>query len=220
MKLFRKKEIWCPTVTGWLILLGTAAGFLFLALAGLYPFLSPNKPAPAEVLVVEGWLADAEIPQVQQIFEESGYQRVVVTGCDITFARELTPYASYAEVTHRRLLNAGFPSNQVQWVTYGLAPRDRTFCSALALRGFLKSQTGAVDLVSVGPHARRSQRLFQLALGDACEVGIISIEPQEFNGGNWWTCSDGFRTVINEAVAWFYARWIFDPEKVEYEPGN
>ena len=58
MKLFRKREVTCPTVTGWLILLGTAAGFLFLAAAGLYPFLSTNKPVAADVLVVEGWLQD------------------------------------------------------------------------------------------------------------------------------------------------------------------
>lgn len=220
MKLFRKKEIWCPTVTGWLLLLGAVAGFLFLILAGLYPFLAPNKPVPAEVLVVEGWLEDAEIPQVEAVFEEGGYQRIVVTGCDITFARELTPYPSYAEVTYHRLLDAGLPTNQLEWVTYGLAQRDRTFSSALALRDYLKGETEAVDLVTAGAHARRSQRLFQLALGKECAVGIISIEPQAYNSRRWWTSSDGFRKVIDEAVAWVYARWVFDAKQVENELGN
>lgn len=220
MKLFRRREVICPTVAGWLLLLGAVAGFLFLAIAGLYPFLSPNKPVAAKVLVVEGWLADDALPRVRQIFEEGDYRRMVVTGGDITFARELSPYSSYAELTYHRVLSAGFPSNQVQWVSSGPVLRDRTFCSAVALRHFLKREAGAVNLVTTGPHARRSRHLFRQALGDAYEVGIIPVEPDSFNQSNWWKCSDGFRTVIGEAVAWFYARWIFDPERVEYEFGN
>jgi hypothetical protein len=212
MKLFRKKELWFPTFTGWLLLLGVAAGFLFLTLAGLYPYLAKSKPVTANVLVVEGWLQDAEIPQVLALFDAGGYQKLIATGGDITFARELMPYSSYAETTYHRLLSAGLLTNQLDWVGGGEVVRDRTYHSALALRNRLNGECAAVNLVSIGPHSRRSQRLFQIALGDECEVGILSIEPQAFNQRNWWKCSDGFRTVINEAVAWFYARWIFEPE--------
>lgn len=216
MKLFIKKETRCLTGTGWLLLMGATAGFLFMALVRLYPFLSPSQPVFAEVLVVEGWLEDAELAQVLNVFEAGGYRKLVATGGEVAFGRDFIPYPSYAEMTYHRLLHAGVPAHRVDWTTCGDAARDRTYCAALALRDLL---TGcpAIDLISSGPHARRSRRLFQLAMGDACEVGIIAIEPQAFNGGNWWKCSDGFRRVIDESIAWFYARWIFKPEKVNNE---
>lgn len=217
MKLFRKKEIECPTLAGWLFFIGAAAGFLLWGLLRVYPFLSPTKPLPAETLVVEGWLEDAELAQVLAVFEAGDYQQIIATGGEITYARDFMPYPNYAEMTYHRLLAAGVATNQLTWTSSGYAVRDRTYCSALALRAFLKGRTASIDLVSAGPHARRSWRLFRLGLGESCPVGIISIEPHAFNGRNWWTCSDGVRSVVDEAIAWFYARWIFKPVEVDDE---
>ncbi len=214
MKLLRKKEVWCLTIYGWLLSLALATSLLFFVGSSLYPFLATNRPIETKVLVVEGWLGDDELPQVKEIFESGDYQKILITGGEISFAREMMPYSSYAEMSYHRLINAGFSEEQLDWV-FSSVKRDRTFFSAVALRDFLDDEVESFNLISVGPHARRSHLLFEKAFNNDCTIGVISIKPQTFDAKNWWKCSDGVRTVINEFVAWLYASLVFNPEKVE-----
>jgi hypothetical protein len=66
-----------------------------------------------------------------------------------------------------------------------------------------------MDVVTLGAHARRSRLLFQKALGDEFQVGVIAIEDRQFDPNHWWQSSAGVRRVIDELVAYLYARTLF-----------
>jgi hypothetical protein len=71
--------------------------------------------------------------------------------------------------------------------------------------------TTSVDIVSIGPHARRSRLLYQKALGDKVKVGVIAIEDKRFDPDHWWQSSVGVRSVMGETIAYLYARFFFWP---------
>jgi hypothetical protein len=62
------------------------------------------------------------------------------------------------------------------------------------------------NVVSLGPHSRRSRLLFVKALGKDYKVGIIAIENQEYDARQWWASSAGVRTILDESIAYLYAR--------------
>jgi uncharacterized SAM-binding protein YcdF (DUF218 family) len=67
------------------------------------------------------------------------------------------------------------------------------------------------NLVSVGPHCRRSRLLFEKALGEAIQVGVVPAPPDDYEPEHWWRTSQGFRTVSGEIIAYAYARLFFNP---------
>ncbi|MGB5457370.1 MAG: hypothetical protein WBO18_15570, partial [Gammaproteobacteria bacterium] len=73
----------------------------------------------------------------------------------------------------------------------------------------------SLDVVSLGPHARRTQWLFQIAVGDKIKVGVIAATPEDYDADDWWTWSSGVRAVVSEAVAYLYARFVFTPRDEE-----
>ena len=108
----------------------------------------------------------------------------------------------------------GLDTNAVQAVPAPLVRTDRTYASAVALRDWLHGHGGPVaglNVISVGPHARRTRLLFERALGQGTTVGIIALEDREYDPGRWWKSSQGFRTVTGEWLAYGYARLLFSP---------
>jgi hypothetical protein len=89
---------------------------------------------------------------------------------------------------------------------------DRTYASALALKNWLGSH-GVVEtnlnVISLGPHSRRSRLLFEKALGKDYKVGIIAIENQEYDAKQWWASSAGVRSMLDEIIAYLYTRLSF-----------
>jgi hypothetical protein len=69
------------------------------------------------------------------------------------------------------------------------------------------------NLISVGPHARRSRLLFEKAFGREVRVGIIALESQDYDPQHWWRSSMGVRVVTDELIAYSYARLLFHPGK-------
>ena len=99
---------------------------------------------------------------------------------------------------------------------------DRTYASALALDNWLSQsglQINSLDVYSLGTHARRTQLLFQDALGDNIAVGVIAASSPEYDADNWWAWSSGVRAVVGELVAYLYARFLFTPDERETVPG-
>ena len=68
-----------------------------------------------------------------------------------------------------------------------------------------------LHLISTGPHGRRSRMLFQKALGDEYQVGVTCIEEYNYDRDDWFTCSEGVRTVLGEFIAYIYAKFFFHP---------
>jgi hypothetical protein len=77
------------------------------------------------------------------------------------------------------LKERGVPDTALTAVPAGPASRDRTYSNAVALREWVRRsglRLEALDLVSQGPHARRSRLLYQLALGPQVRVGIFATQ--------------------------------------------
>ena len=185
----------------------------------LYPFLAPNHPPHNGLMVVEGWIPDESLEVVAKIYRGGDYQKIICTGVPLEVGSYLFPFHSYPEMTAARLFKLGFSSNEVVAVSAPLAPRDRTYLSALALRDYLQTHPEEASLnlhlLTIGPHGRRSGILFRKALGSAQKIGITSLPDPAYDPARWYTCSRGVRAVIDESVACFYATFLFHPNPTE-----
>jgi hypothetical protein len=68
-----------------------------------------------------------------------------------------------------------------------------------------------MDLITLGPHARRSRLLFQRVFADDIEVGVFPVDDEAYDSSHWWRSSAGIREVPFELIAYFYAKLIFRP---------
>ena len=81
------------------------------------------------------------------------------------------------------LVEHGIPQRCVSAIFPPAAKKDRTYSSALAAKQWLHQQGISVktlDVATLGPHARRSRLLFQMAFGDDTKVGIIALDDVEY----------------------------------------
>ena len=84
-----------------------------------------------------------------------------------------------AEFIYATLLELGFDSVQILVIPSGTIVKDTPFPSGLSLENWFVEQgitNAKVDVLAVGSHSHRGQNLFQKALGENFEVGIISVE--------------------------------------------
>jgi hypothetical protein len=108
----------------------------------------------------------------------------------------------------------GVPEASVHAVPSPAVGRDRTFAMASSLKKELEREgvsTAKINVISFGPHSRRSRMLFQFAFGPSTQVGMIGVTPHEFDPDHWWRTSAGVRAVIDECIAYGYARILFQP---------
>jgi uncharacterized SAM-binding protein YcdF (DUF218 family) len=94
--------------------------------------------------------------------------------------------------------------------------RDRTYSSAIALRDWLREhdvEVRSLNIVTEGAHARRTRLLFEKALGPGVTVGVIAASSPDFNAKHWWRYSEGVEDVIDQGVAYVYARFFFLPSQ-------
>jgi len=203
-------------------LLGTS-----LAVAGLaavvalrhaQDFLAVNAPLPARVLVLEGWAKDYVVQAAQTEFTRRPYERLYLTGGPIAKGAPLCAYRTTADFTAAELRRLGMASNAVEAVPAPETARDRTYLSASALKRRWQAQgrlPAACNVVTEGPHARRTWLLFARALGPEVRVGVICVPSRDYDAAHWWRSSNGVRTVLAELIAYGYARFIFRPPPEE-----
>ena len=137
-------------------------------------------------------------------------------GADPLTGTDIEPGDSIAIEAAKRLKWLGLPADLVQAVPAHIKYRNRTFQSAMALKKWIEENhvpMKSFNLVTVGPHSRRSRMLFQEAFGDDVNVGIISVENREYDTKRWWKYSEGVKEVIGEGVGYVYARFFFHPGK-------
>jgi hypothetical protein len=214
--LLCRRQCLVPTLRGWgLAALGVAA-LALLSIGAIGPFLTVSAPAPGGVLVVEGWTADYVMQAAAAEFKQNHYAKLFVTGIPLTEGTLLSEYKNYAHVGAATLLKLGLTTNDVQAVPTDRIQRDRTYNMALSLKLWLRAHGLAptrVNLITVGPHARRSRLMFEKALGNGVTVGVLAIPDRDYDERHWWTSSQGVRTIIGEELAYGYARLLFHPPK-------
>ena len=141
---------------------------------------------------------------------KGGYQKVIAAG---VFHEDWDAGGESREhFGGEKLIRFGVPSDLVVTTSSDEAQRDRTFHAAMAVKRWLQDQgfrTASIDVVTIGPHARRSRLLYESALGSEVNVGIIAVEDPRFDPKHWWRSSVGVRTVIDESIAYLYVRVFF-----------
>jgi hypothetical protein len=180
-----------------------------------HSFLAASAPLPDGLLVVEGWAPDYALEETLTVFRQGRYSRLFVSGGPLTQGAPLSEYRTHAELGAATLAKLGAVTNTLQAVPAPFVRQDRTYASAVALRNWLREQGGGrtnLTVISVGAHARRTRLLYEEAFGKEAKVGIIAVEPREYEPARWWRSSQGFRQVIDELIAYVYARlWFGKP---------
>ena len=213
-RLLRRRELLLPTLWGWALLVACAAGSGWLGLHTLYGFLAPNEPVGHGFLVVEGWINDDGLAEAIRLWHAGAYTRIVTTGGPIERYASLYPQDNYAEQAAVYLRAHGVEDRDIAVVPAPASSRERTFVAAVALREWIAaggSGERAFDVLSEGPHARRTWNLYRRAFGDGLEIGIRSVAPALYSPDAWWETSAGTKEVLTEAIAWAWVACFFDP---------
>ncbi len=212
-----RKERWSLSWRGRLLFVL----FVFVASPGfilnVHRFLAVTHRVPSNILVVEGWTQDYGADAAMKEFQAGHYDRILTTGGPMEgYGPSSSIHDTEAWQSAELLVKAGVSVNNVQSVPSLFVGRDRTYNSALALRNWLQTNAPSVDKINVlteDAHARRTWLLFQDALGPRVSVGIISVPNPDYDAIHWWRSSEGVREVIDETVAYLYAKFFFWPDK-------
>ena len=212
LALVRRRTLWLPTLAGWGLLALLAAAGAALVVRGLYPFLAPEAPIGHGFLVVEGWGDDNVFLAAVGLWESGAYERLVTTGGPIDDAIWRQRHGTWADAAAAHLRSLGVPGERITAAPSPASAQDRTFLAAVEVRERLDRDglaPAAIDVLTHGPHARRSWRLYALAFGNELPVGIVPAAPDRYDAGRWWRSSSGARDVVGEAIAWTWTACCF-----------
>jgi hypothetical protein len=212
--LIVRRESWCLSLRAKLLVAGILVCALIMAQRTIYPWLSITKRAHGEYLIVEGWLHGDGFDLARSEFTRGNYRKILTSGCKASDGSHAEPKATYADWGAERLRNVGISSDLVEAVPCWVEHRDRTYHSALAIRKWFENHQlspTAIDVVSMGPHARRTRLLFQEAFGKRVSIGVIAVPDDAYDPAHWWRSSEGVREVVGEGLAYIYARVFFRP---------
>jgi hypothetical protein len=198
--------VWFPTIWGWIcVIVMFSACFVSFLLFGEAYFCVTDR-LPADVLVIEGWIGNEGIDAAANEYFRGGYSCVVTTS-GLTYERWDKRIWSYAVSAREELIRRGVPADHV----FAAPPSDtqgqRTYESALAVRQFLEasnSASKAINVFTLGAHARRSRLVFSKVLVSRSKVGCISWIPSSYRGSAWWRSSERSEDMIKEIVGYFY----------------
>jgi len=210
--LWHQRLCWVPTWRGWLALWLLLSFTATWAAWHVHAFLAISDPCPGGILVVEGWAPDYVFQEVMAEFSQQHYAKLFVTGGEIEKGAPLCEYKTIAEVGVATLARLGMNTNVIQAVPMPKVRQDRTYNSALVLKQWLLAHGALptkINVMTLGPHARRTRLMFEKTFGPAVCVGIIAIPNDEYDAAHWWRTSAGVRTVMSELLSYGYARFIF-----------
>jgi uncharacterized SAM-binding protein YcdF (DUF218 family) len=214
--LVHRRDCWVPTWRGWLALVFGVGLALVLIARSLDGFLSVTDSIPGGALVLEGWASDFVIDAAVNEYKTHSYEKLFVTGGPIEHGSPVFRYGTQAEFGGAILNKRGIGPDIAQVVPSPFVAQDRTFTEAVSVKKWL-SEHGitlkSVNVITEGPHARRSRLLFEKAFGKGVEVGVMSIPSPNYDHKHWWRTSEGVRTMIGEVLAYGYARFLFRAPK-------
>jgi uncharacterized SAM-binding protein YcdF (DUF218 family) len=180
---------------------------------GLYGFLAITAPVQGEYLVIEGWMPTFAYREAAKVVLHGHYAKIVCVG--VLQEDGLAGGDHREDFGVEQLARFGIPRDLIVTASNSAIQRDRTFHAAVAVRDWMQREglkVSAMDVVTIGPHARRSRLLYQQALGDDVEVGVFSIHDWRIDPDHWWRSSEGARAVISEAIGYVYAKFFVSVE--------
>jgi len=213
-----RKERWGLSWRGWLLVTSVGAAAAYFAFLNVYPFLATTQRVNTNVLVVEGWIHKYAIRSAVEEFKAGSYQRVFTTGGPLVGnGGYINDYNTAASVGAELLQNSGLPSESLQMVPSRVMDRDRTYSSAVALRNWFRDHNMSVrsfNVLTQDFHARRTRLLYQKAFGKGVAIGVIAVPSPDYDSTQWWRYSEGVEEVVNEGVAYIYAKFFFYPPRL------
>ena len=106
---------------------------------------------------------------------------------------------TYAHHCAHVLEKSGIPSGSITPVPAGGDPISRSWANASTLAFHLGGKNiAALDVVTLGVHARRSRALYREAFGPSVQVGVISIPDPECPQQGWWKRKKGWYLMLKE----------------------
>ena len=220
--LFCKRVIWIPTWKGWILLMGTVFLCALLFLKAAYPILAPTQRQAANILVVEGWLPEYALTAAINEYHTHGYQFLITSGGPLWEGHHASGFHSYAGLAAQVIRAQTFDTNHLVVAHGPKVWRHRTYHSALAVRECLQSLDGditGINVMTLGPHGRRTKIIFENVLRDLAPVGIISFPSAEYDARRWWRTSEGTKHLLTEALASTY-EWLFESGRPTDRPSN
>jgi hypothetical protein len=214
--LFRRREVILPTFWGWLLLLGLLVAVAILVARLLGGWLAVSQPVAgasggaADLIVIEGWLGERELDAAAAYVRERGYQRVLTSGGPIL---SFSPFASFAERAAHRLREK-LPDVKVDAVPTPATKQDRSYASAVWVRDWAQQRSlpvDAIDVYSLGAHARRTRMIYRQAFGDGSRIGIIAGAPFDTDLVHWWRTSEAAKQVLAESLSLVWTQCCFWP---------
>jgi hypothetical protein len=207
-KLLTRKTILLPTAAGWTVIGVALFALVFGGTVSIVSFLSPNAPIASKAIIVEGWLPDYCFNEVAALLKDGTCSKVFVTGGPLETGSYLREYRTYAALGAATLRALAVPDSMMIPIPAAYAPTDRTYASAVAFGKWIDSTQcplRSFNLLSQSTHTRRSALLFKRALGKSFSIGALAIADPDYQPGWWWRSSKGFRSVVDESIAFCYA---------------
>jgi uncharacterized SAM-binding protein YcdF (DUF218 family) len=198
---------------GWLLVTSAGLAAAYFAFLSVHPFLAVTHRVNTNVLVVEGAIQRYAIRAGAEEFKNGSYERIFTTGGpENGNGGYVNDYYTSASVAAESLKKLGIPKDVIQMAPTHVLGRERTYNSAIALRDWFRDHNLAIhsfNVLTEDCHARRTQLLYQEALGKSVTVGIIAVSNPDYDPKDWWRYSDGVREVIGESIAYIYAKFFF-----------
>lgn len=208
------KPQWSLTWKGWLLLALIGALIFWFTVTRVQGFLAIQKPIKADALLIEGWVDDRVIEGAIEEFYRGDYRSIIVTGMPFYRGGYLREYKNQAEAITATLVKLGIPPDRILPVSIPEVKKDRTAAMALGVKEKLfqeKLKIRSINIYSFDVHTRRSYLIYQRVLKPRIRVGAIAHPNTGYDPDRWWTSSTGFRSVIEEAIAYIYARFLWHP---------
>jgi hypothetical protein len=212
--LLARREAWRLTWRGWLLLLFLAVTASVVMLLEAYPFFAPTERVPAALLVIEGWSPPNAMKQVADEYRTGHYQRAVLVRSILDLDDKYLSGQDEGDYLVNLLVKYHMPADKITSLFPLVVNKDRTYHSALEVKKWIAGQgmvVKSLDLITMGPHARRSRLLYEKAFGGQVKIGIIAMKDLEYDENHWWRASEGVRSVMGETIAYLYARFLFRP---------
>ena len=162
--------------------------------------------------MVEAWIPAQTLAESANVFNSGHYRYLVVVGGLIRQSGQSDNTRTDANLAASRLEKLGFDTKKLITITVPDESLGRTFGRATAVKRWLVSSGTSVccvDVFTVGVHARKSQILFQHALGENYRVGIIAGTEVRYNPRLWLVSGRGTWNVVRNLAGYVYSKvWI------------
>ena len=214
----QRRATWSPRFLGRLcIVVLLVSPVIWLWFCG-EAFFSLTRRLPAEILIVEGWIGSDGIRAAAAEFERGGYQYILATGGQ---TKDWQDPSNFAEIAGQELIGLGIPKDRIIVAPIREVEHERTFKSAVAAWRAL-NQRGmhpeAINVLTSGPHARRSRLVYAKVYSPATQVGVIAWAPSDYKAEPWWRSSGRTKCFLKEIVGYPF-EVLLNSGRISNSPG-